>query len=95
MAREFSIEQEQRSNRSGPVRWIISHALRRPIFPIAMILAAAGNNFSYSYLQKFIGRAFDLITSSGWTNQELIGAAALTMAAALGQGLSRVHCPRG
>ncbi|MGD8604346.1 MAG: ABC transporter ATP-binding protein [Anaerolineales bacterium] len=88
MAREFSIEHENRSNRSGPVRWIISHALRRPIFPMAMILAAAGNNFSYSYLQKFIGGAFDLITSSGWTTQELIGAAALTMGAALGQGLT-------
>lgn len=88
MAREFSVKQEYRYNRSSPIRWIISHALRYPIFPLLMILAAAGNNFSYSYVQKFIGRAFDLITSTGWTVQELVGAAALTMAAALGQGLS-------
>jgi ATP-binding cassette subfamily B protein len=88
MAREFSIEQEYSYNRSGPVRWIISHAVRYPIFPLLMILAAAGNNFSYSYLQKFIGRAFDLITSTGWTTKELLGAAALTMVAALGQGLT-------
>ena len=88
MAREFSIEQEYAYNRSSPVRWILSHALRFPIFPLAMILAAAGNNFSYSYLQKFIGKAFDLITSTGWTVPELVGAAALTMAAALGQGLT-------
>jgi ATP-binding cassette subfamily B protein len=86
--REFSIEGEFQYNRSGPVRWILSHAARYPIFPLAVILAAVGNNYAYSYIQVFIGRAFDLITTPGWARAALIGAALSVMAAAFSQGLT-------
>ena len=86
--REFSIEGEYRYNRSGPVRWILSHAARYPIFPLAVILAAVGNNYAYSNIQVFIGRAFDLITTPGWTRPALIGAALSVMVAAFSQGLT-------
>ena len=87
-AREFSIEDEIPYNRTGPVRWILSHALRYPIFPILMILAAMGNNYAFSYVQIFVGRAFDVVTSAGWTQPDLIRSALLILAAATSQGLT-------
>ncbi|NIS81214.1 MAG: ATP-binding cassette domain-containing protein [Anaerolineales bacterium] len=86
--REFSLEDEYPYKRSGPVRWILSHTLRYPYFPIAMLLAAIGNNLSHSYIQVFVGRAFDIITSVGFTRPELVIAALSVMGAAVGQGLA-------
>ncbi len=86
--REFSLQEEIPTNRSGPIRWILSHALRYPHFPLLMFLAAAGNNYSFSYVQIFVGRAFDLITSSSWARTDLISAALLVMGAAFGQGIT-------
>jgi ATP-binding cassette subfamily B protein len=86
--REFSLQDEIRSNRSSPIRWIVSHAIRFPLFPVMMLLSAVGNNYAFSYVQIYIGRAFDLITASGWTRTELIGAALLVMGAAFGQGVT-------
>ncbi|TEU00417.1 MAG: ABC transporter ATP-binding protein [Anaerolineales bacterium] len=85
---EFSLEDEYPYSRSGPVRWIISHALRYPIFPLGLLLAAAGNNFAFGYVQIFIGRAFDLITSADWTRADLMGAALAVLGAALSQGVT-------
>ncbi|TFH34703.1 MAG: ABC transporter ATP-binding protein, partial [Anaerolineales bacterium] len=86
--REFSLAEEIPTNRSSPIRWIVSHAIRYPLFPILMFLAAAGNNYAFSYVQIYVGRAFDLITGSGWTHAELIGVALLILGAAFGQGLT-------
>ncbi|MGB2895776.1 MAG: ABC transporter ATP-binding protein [Anaerolineales bacterium] len=85
---EFSLEDEYPYSRSGPVRWIISHALRYPIFPLGLLLAAVGNNYAFGYVQIFIGRAFDLITSPGWTRADLISAALTVLGAALSQGFT-------
>jgi len=74
--REFRLEDEYHYNRSGAVRWIISHALRYPIFPVIAILAAILNNFAYSYIQILIGRAFNLITSQPWATTALLAVAA-------------------
>jgi len=86
--REFSLESEYTYKRSGPVRWILSHTLRYPIFPLAMILAAVFNNMAYSNIQLFIGRAFDIITSTGFQREELIGVSLTVMVAAMSQGLT-------
>lgn len=86
--REFRLENEYQYNRSGPVRWILSHIVRYPVFPLAMILAAILNNFCYSYIQVFVGRAFDLITSSSWETSALLGIAAGALALAGGQGVT-------
>jgi ATP-binding cassette subfamily B protein len=86
--REFSLENEYEYNRSGPVRWIISHVLRYPIFPILMILAAFGVNYAFSQIQISIGRAFDLITSANWSQDELLRVALFVFVAASSQGLS-------
>ena len=86
--REFTLENEYRYNRAGPVRWIVSHTLRYPIFPLGLLLAAVLNNICYSNIQVFIGRGFDLITTPGWTAAALLGLALGVMGAAAGQGLT-------
>jgi len=86
--REFRLENEYHYNRSGPVRWIISHLMRYPLFPLATILTAILNNGFYSYIQIFIGRAFDLITTPGWQTTTLLGLAASVLGSAIGQGLT-------
>ena len=65
--REFRPEREYAYNRSGTARWILSHALRYPQFPLAMLLAAILNNVFYSWVQMGVGQAFDVITAPGWT----------------------------
>ena len=85
---EFSLEGEYRYNRSGPVRWIVSHAMRYPLFPIGAILAAALNNWAYSYRQVLVGDAFDLIIAPGWQTSALLIIALWIAAAALAQGIT-------
>ena len=86
--REFKPQKEYHYNRSGPARWIVSHALRYPIFPLSMILASVLNNYFYSSNQVNIGRAFDLITSSGWVSSALLALALTIFGFAVGQGLT-------
>jgi len=86
--REFSLEDEYPYNRSGPVRWVVSHALRYPLFPALTLLADFGNNFAFSTVQIFIGRAFDLLITPGFTRPELIGAALAVLGAAAAQSIS-------
>jgi len=86
--REFRLEGEYRYNRAGPVRWIASHTLRYPLFPLGMVVAAILNNTFYSYIQLFVGRAFDLITTPGWGTAALLGLAAAVMGSAIGQGVT-------
>jgi ATP-binding cassette subfamily B protein len=85
---EFTIEGEFAYDRRGPVRWLVSHALRYPFMPLAMVLAAAGNNTFYSLVQLFIGRTFDLITSPPFTHAALLGMALSITGVAAGQGLT-------
>jgi ATP-binding cassette subfamily B protein len=73
--REFRLANEYHYNRSGPVRWIISHMMRYPLFPLGVILSAILNNWAYSYRQVLIGQAFDLITSASWETQALLALA--------------------
>ena len=86
--REFRLENEYHYNRSGPVRWIASHVMRYPLFPLTTILAAILNNGFYSFIQIFVGRAFDLITTPGWQTASLLALAASVMGSAIGQGLT-------
>jgi ATP-binding cassette subfamily B protein len=85
--REFTLEKEHRYNRSGPVRWIISHLLRYPWFPLITLLAAVVNNYLFSSIQVFVGQAFDVITTPGWARSTLLGVAVSVFGAAMGQGL--------
>jgi ATP-binding cassette subfamily B protein len=86
--REFTIDNEYPYNRTSPVRWIISHVVRYPLLPLAMVLMAVFNNFAYSYIQVFVGRAFDLITSPEWETSELAWLAVGAVGLAVIQGIT-------
>jgi ATP-binding cassette, subfamily B, bacterial len=61
---EFTVENQYTSNRSGPVAWIVSHAVRHwPFFLIAM--AGAGINAYLATLAPiYIGQAFNAVLST-------------------------------
>ena len=86
--REFAIANEYPYHRASPVRWIVSHVARYPLLPLAMLVMAIVNNFAYSYIQVFVGRAFDLITSPQWETTALLWLAFGAVGAALIQGTS-------
>jgi len=86
--REFTIANEYLYNSTSPVRWIISHVVRYPLLPLAMVLMAVFNNFAYSYIQVFVGRAFDLITSPEWETSALAWLAVGAVGLAVIQGVT-------
>ncbi len=88
--REFTPEKEHSYNRSGPVRWIIAHAMRYPVFPVVVLVMAVLNNYFVSSVQVYIGRAFDLITLPGFTSAALLSIAISIVAVTAGQGLTGV-----
>jgi ATP-binding cassette subfamily B protein len=88
--REFQVEYAYKYNVKGPVRWILSHLLRYPLFPLIMGIAAVANNFVYSYIQIFVGQAFDLISAPGFLLSALLTPVLGILACALGQGTTGV-----
>ena len=86
--REFTVADEYRYNRSGPVRWIVSHVLRYPYLPLLAFLATVLNNAFYSYIQIFIGQGFDLITTPGWRTATLLALTLSVVGSGIGQGLT-------
>ena len=57
--REFSVVDEHPYNRSGPVRWLISHAVRYPHLMVSFLLAATLTNVFSSVIPRLTGLAFD------------------------------------
>ncbi len=88
--REFQVESAHSYNVKGPVRWIISHLLRYPVLPLIMSIAGVVNNFAYSYIQVFVGRAFDLISAPGFQLSVLIYLILGILAFAVGQGMTGI-----
>jgi ATP-binding cassette subfamily B protein len=86
--REFTVANEYRYRRSSPVRWIVSHLLRYPQFPLGALLASVLNNWFYSSIQVFVGRAFDVIITPGWSTGVLLGVALSVVGLGIGQGLT-------
>jgi ATP-binding cassette, subfamily B, bacterial len=58
---EFSISDHYPTNRSGPVRWILSHALRQWIPGGVMLLGAFGNAALAAIVPVYIGMAFNVL----------------------------------
>jgi len=85
--REFRLADEKQFDRTGPVRWIISHLAQYPWLPAAALAAAVVNNFAASYIQVLIGRGFDLLNTPDWTTRSLLLLALAVFASAAIQGL--------
>ncbi len=70
--REFRLESEYQYNYDSPLRWIISHVLRYPLIPLAILTGSVLNNLAASSIQILIGRAFDLINQPEWPVNALL-----------------------
>jgi ATP-binding cassette, subfamily B, bacterial len=57
---EFTLTRRS-SNRSNPVRWVLSHGLRHWWLAIIMVIGAYGNAQLNAYVPILTGRAFDLV----------------------------------
>jgi len=88
--REFQVENEYQYNRKGPVRWVFSHLMRYPLLPLALIAGAVANNLAYSYIQVFVGRAFDVIRVPGFELSALVIPVIAILVSAAGQGVTGV-----
>ena len=86
--REFQVETEYKYRQKGPVRWIISHVVRYPLFPLILIVSGVVNNYAYRNIQVYVGRAFDVISAAGFQLAELMIPVIVILASALGQGLT-------
>lgn len=88
--REFQVKNEYQYNRKGPLRWVLSHLMRYPLLPLVLIAGAVVNNFAYSYIQVFVGRAFDVILVSGFQLSALVIPIIAILVSAAGQGVTGV-----
>jgi len=86
--REFTVADEYHYDRSGPLRWVVSHTLRYAYLPLLALAATVLNNWFYSSIQVFIGRGFDTVTRTGWETAELATVALSVVGAGVGQGLT-------
>ncbi len=89
---EFRLESARSYNRASPVRWLVSHAARYSLLPLAVVVMQALDNFFYSFRQVLTGRAFDLLTGGSWELSALLslalGTVGATVVAALADLLS-------
>ena len=86
--REFTIDNEYVYSRTSPNRWIAAHVARYPLLPVIMFVATIINNLAYSYIQVYVGQAFDLITTPDWATSALAWIALGAVTMAIGQGVS-------
>ena len=63
-ASEFTLPDKYRSDRRGPVRWILSHTRRYWYIVLVMLIGALGNAALAAVVPMLIGRAFNIVTSS-------------------------------
>jgi ATP-binding cassette subfamily B protein len=88
--REFQDEKEFRYSRKSPVRWIFSHLWRYPFLPLLLIFSTLVNNLAYSNIQLFVGKAFDVISTSGFQLAALMVPVIVILSLALGEGITGV-----
>ena len=86
--REFQIANEYRYRRGGAVRWILSHVMRYPLLPLVIVFGAIASNYTYSNIQLYVGKAFDVITKAGFQLDDLMLPVIIIIISALGEGIS-------
>lgn len=64
VAAEFTLPSPYPTDRRGPVRWIISHAVRHWQLALTMIVGAVGNAALAAAVPVYIGMAFNVILES-------------------------------
>jgi len=83
---EFTIPQKWQPDRRGPLRWILSHALRHKWLALGMLVGAFGTAALGAVTPMAIGRAFDAVRAAPPDLHGLALAAALIAASQLIRG---------
>ncbi len=87
LKREFSVADEYLYDRSGPVRWIVSHLLRYPHLLASFLFAATLTNVLFSTVPRLTGLAFDEVLKPEPSVQRLVSIALGILALVLVRGL--------
>ncbi len=61
---EFTLPLHYRTDRRGPIRWLISHALRHWIILLVLLIGAIGNAALAAVVPVLVGRAFNAVLAS-------------------------------
>ena len=85
--REFRVEGEYRYNRSGPVRWILSHLLRYKIFLVSFVISVVLLNVFNSTIPRLTGLAFDEVAGGEASLQQLLMIALVILGVVLARGV--------
>ena len=85
--REFRVEGEYRYNRSGPVRWILSHLLRYKIFLASFVVSVVLLNVFNSTIPRLTGLAFDEVAGGEASLQRLLMIALVILGVVLARGV--------
>jgi ATP-binding cassette subfamily B protein len=83
---EFTLPHLYKTNRRGPMRWILSHALHNWYLPLAATLSAFINAFLYSIVQVNIGNAYNVITAASIDLKTLGGIAIIISGCSVARG---------
>jgi ATP-binding cassette subfamily B protein len=62
---EFTVTRTWEPDRRSPARWLLSHALRYKIYILGVIIGAFGNGIGAGLVAIYIGRGFEVMTTSG------------------------------
>ena len=76
---EFSVEDAPSYNRSSPVRWIISHLLRYPLFLVVFLFSVTLTNVLFSAVPRLTGVAFDEVLQPDPSARRLLSIAAIIL----------------
>ena len=85
--REFRVEGEYRYNRSGPVRWILSHLLRYKIFLASFVVSVVLLNVFNSTIPRLTGLGFDEVVGGEASPQRLLMIALAILGVVLMRGV--------
>jgi len=70
---EFTLPDRVKTNRNGPIRWILSHFIRYWYFGVLILIGAYGNAYLAAVVPVKIGEAFNAIMETPPRSEVLIG----------------------
>ena len=73
LAAEFTLPNRYKTNRSGPVRWILSHFVRYWYIGILILIGAFGNAYLAAIVPVVVGDAFNAILETPPRSDLLLG----------------------
>ncbi|MHB0878737.1 MAG: ABC transporter transmembrane domain-containing protein, partial [Anaerolineae bacterium] len=84
---EFRVANQHRYDRRSPVRWIVSHTLRYPYIPAAVLAVNVLSNLLGARAPLIVGAAFDQVLSPGRSAAALLALSISYLSVRLGQSL--------